>query len=69
MLEWLKLQSQSKEQRVPSSADQGDAAAAADRDWEVHNPRVSTEQLNALRQKEKLVARRLRQQQEKDLAA
>ena len=42
---------------------------AADRDWEVHNPRVSSEQLEALREKEKLVALRLRQQQQKDLAA
>jgi len=53
------------EQHGSSTADQ----AAADRDWQVHNPRVSSEQLEALRQQEKLVARRLRRQQQKDLAA
>ena len=57
------------EHSVPNSAGQGEAALAADRDWEVHNPRVSSEQLEALRTKEKLVALRLRKQQQKDLAA
>ena len=57
------------EQSVPNGAGPGDAALAADRDWDVHNPRVSSEQLEALREKEKLVALRLRQQQQKDLAA
>ena len=57
------------EHSVPNSAGQGDAALAADRDWDVLNPRVSSEQLEALREKEKLVALRLRQQQQKDLAA
>ncbi|QNG29613.1 hypothetical protein [Synechococcus sp. LTW-R] len=57
------------EHSVSNSAGPGDAALAADRDWEVHNPRVSSEQLEALREKEKLVALRLRQQQQKDLAA
>ncbi|MDM7960525.1 MAG: hypothetical protein QUV04_12315 [Synechococcus sp. WH 8007] len=69
VLEWLKPQRQTMEHSVPNSAGQGDAALAADRDWDVHNPRVSSEQLEALREKEKLVALRLRQQQQKDLAA
>lgn len=53
------------EQHGSSTADQ----AAADRDWQVQNPRVSSEQLEALRQQEKLVAQRVRLQQQKDLAA
>jgi len=65
MLEWLRRKRGEMEQHGSSIADQ----AAADRDWQVHNPRVSSEQLEALRQQEKLVARRLRLQQQKDLAA
>ena len=65
MLEWLRRKRGEMEQHGSSIADQ----AAADRDWQVHNPRVSSEQLEALRQQEKLVARRLRRQQQKDLAA
>ena len=65
MLERLRRKRGKMKQHGSSTADQ----AAADRDWQVHNPRVSREQLEALRQQEKLVARRLRRQQQKDLAA
>ena len=69
MLEWSKQRRPGMEQHLFPAADQSEDRSAADRDWQGLNPRVSKEQMDALRQKEKLVARRLRRQQQKKPAA